>query len=92
MGQGSPTKIDYGKKSGTLILASPLEDLVLVCTNFGTARGRAGSQPEGIPCRLGDILPILGSSRDFMRQAELPQRRKKMAKLPRRCDESVDSQ
>ena len=26
-GEGSPTKIDYGKKVGTLILASLLEDL-----------------------------------------------------------------
>ena len=28
LGEGSPTKIEYRKKSGTLILTSPLEDLV----------------------------------------------------------------
>ena len=27
LGEGSPTKIDHTKKSGTLILTSPLEDL-----------------------------------------------------------------
>ena len=30
MGEGTPTKIDYRKKSGTLILTSLLEDLVFV--------------------------------------------------------------
>ena len=30
LGEGSPTKIDYRKKVGTLILSSPLEDLGFV--------------------------------------------------------------
>ena len=36
-GEGSPTKIDYRKK-GTLILTSPLEELVIMVSGFGTTK------------------------------------------------------
>ena len=35
LGEGSPTKIDYRKKSGTLILTSLLEDLVVLGSKTG---------------------------------------------------------
>ena len=42
LGEGSPTKIDYRKKSGTLILTSLLEDLVVLRFPLSKSYSMAG--------------------------------------------------
>ena len=52
-GEGSPTKIDYRNKSGTLILTSLLEDLVLLNPTTGTLNKHILGPPTRCP-----FLPI----------------------------------
>ena len=49
-GEGSPTKVDYRRKSGTLILTSLLEDLVYVYTH---STFQATPEPRATALRMG---------------------------------------
>ena len=57
-GEGSPTKIDYRKKLGSLLLTSLLEDLEKKCpaTWFGQSQAVSfptSVNPPAVSCRMG---------------------------------------